>query len=790
MNAVEVTSAKEKEQRQEASFEIPRLLTRNLIPTLTQGLDASDLLECYALVRSAPLHGIANSTIAIHKMVLGIRFRPKGPDMAFHIKSPMELTLEFGAQRVGARLNDEATPIVQIEDSTSYVAWDNVGRVYFTRKLVKENFLSSYFMASISGAVLDELLMAAVEYSERRKVYQPFAVYSEEKGKVLQSSSSSDFTWFIWSHLAKLGVEVDPILPPPIYEVRLWVKSAKKVISEPAVAHQAAVFYQKLYNCLEAIATNNYGSVVAPESKAATNEVPSLEPTARTKTTNEPSSLPDLDTITGNLDDDERGGEDSGNSGGTDEESNRDDGPNENVRRRIEEGLLGEEFEDPESENDADEQSQRDPIKNSSSETEPNLQPGINGGPGEKGDVTSQSRTPSMFPSSSPSQLSMDTQDYTKDMSTHDEQTPEKEGPGQGVEETKQAADDAQKAADQAKSVAESEGDTKAADAAQAAADAAQAAATATSKAAAQAAMDSLLSRDGAMMSSIATACFTNPRFDIASIDVNGSVTIDAYLYRDSSFFYELELASPYIEVAKLNRELPKATLVSEYGSGGDTVDWILALWVVFLVWFMVLLICQQMGYCHFVGTIFKCQRWFFNPRKYDYEGELMAGHESGPIFFFGKDGIPLSMGGRRSTYSPMQQRESVQNVMANSTVDDDEFDLQLPSLPSPLKRSQQASVELEMTSLGSPPSIQLRRVNSNATARSNEEVDDSLASSLPVPERLLRNPDLVEMPDLKSRSKVAVPVGSSPSNFGEILSPSSFGDASTDESSPDRKFL
>jgi hypothetical protein len=83
-----------------------------------------------------------------------------------------------------------------------------------------------------------------------------------------------------------------------------------------------------------------------------------------------------------------------------------------------------------------------------------------------------------------------------------------------------------------------------------------------------------------------------------------------------------------------------------------------------------------------------------------------------------------------------------------------------------------------------------LRRVNSNATARSNEEVDDSLASSLPVPERLLRNPDLVEMPDLKSRSKVAVPVGSSPSNFGEILSPSSFGDASTDESSPDRKFL
>eukprot|EP00429_Kryptoperidinium_foliaceum_P009881 CAMPEP_0176004772 /NCGR_PEP_ID=MMETSP0120_2-20121206/1865_1 /TAXON_ID=160619 /ORGANISM="Kryptoperidinium foliaceum, Strain CCMP 1326" /LENGTH=64 /DNA_ID=CAMNT_0017337463 /DNA_START=250 /DNA_END=441 /DNA_ORIENTATION=- len=46
---------------------MPQVLTRAVIPSLIQDLDASDVLECYALVRSAPLHGLANSTIQIQK---------------------------------------------------------------------------------------------------------------------------------------------------------------------------------------------------------------------------------------------------------------------------------------------------------------------------------------------------------------------------------------------------------------------------------------------------------------------------------------------------------------------------------------------------------------------------------------------------------------------------------------------------------------------------------------------------------------------------------------------------
>ena len=98
---------------------LPRVLTHSIIPTLTQGLDASDVIECYALVRSAPLHGIANSTIHIDKMALGMRYRPSGGGAgSTHQqraeKKPVELTIEYGPQRFGPQLHHEAMPIIHV----------------------------------------------------------------------------------------------------------------------------------------------------------------------------------------------------------------------------------------------------------------------------------------------------------------------------------------------------------------------------------------------------------------------------------------------------------------------------------------------------------------------------------------------------------------------------------------------------------------------------------------------------------------------------------------------------
>jgi hypothetical protein len=711
------TTTTEASSSHKTPLETPRVLTRNLIPSLTYGLDASDMLECYTLVRSAPLHGIANSTVTIQKSVVGIRFRPKQDVAALHVKKPMELTLEYGPLRVGQDLNDEAMPIVQVEEDTSYLSWDNVGKVYFTRKIVKENYLSSYYMASMTGAVLDELLLEAVKYTERRKFYQPFAVYSEENGREIRSSSSSDFAWFVWSHLARLGVEVDPILPPPIYEARLWVDSITKVFPEPAAVNKAAIFYQKLFSCMEAIGTKNYAKF-----EDATQH-PSSSPSL---------ALPPSDDNAQNSNDGDR------------------------YRRRVEEQAstgAGNESDTLETTDPQEKEAIPSPLPTES----PTMLP-----------TTSQ---PTDNASPSPSEYFSEEPTIPEEVEEPDEgnnQTPPE--PAKDAEKAKQAANEAQKAADEAKNAAQTEGETKAADAAQAAADAAHAAAAATSKAAAKSAMGNLLSGDGSLMSSIITTCFTDPHYEIGTVDENGTVTADAFLYRDSSFYYELELVSPYIAVTRLNRPMPRTIYHNDTGSGGDSLDWFLALSLAATVLMMVLLICQQMGK-NYIPAVARCQRWFFNPRKYDYEGNTVSGVHSGPLFFFGESGIPPSMGGRSSTYSPVHRREFEDGAIANQMLfsHEDDEDLHVPSLHYQGK-DERAQLEIEMKSLSpkfhTPPPARMgsglrRSPSGQSLGSADDDAEVTLEKSLPVPDRFLRDPNEVEMPSLKSKSRVAIPVGS-----------------------------
>jgi len=273
------------------------------------------------------------------------------------------------------------------------------------------------------------------------------------------------------------------------------------------------------------------------------------------------------------------------------------------------------------------------------------------------------------------------------------------------------------------------------------------------------------------LMSLIVSKCFSEQKYKISSIDSNGTVATEFYLFRDSSSYYKLKLASPYLDVVKLNRRLPNAaSMLSDYGSGGDALDWTLALSIVVLVLLMVLLVCQQMGN-RYVDAIFKCQRWFFNPRKYDYEGDIISGVQSGSHFFFGESGIPLSMGGRRLSYSP-RNGENLQEVIVDKSLFqdgdyDDENKLQALSTPSHGHKSHtSSSLEVEMTNLSpldhnqngrqTPRELNSWRRNSEQSNSSSEEDKEVLE----IPERLLRNPDLVELPDLKSRSKVAIPVG------------------------------
>jgi len=628
-------------------------------------------------------------------------------------KQPVEMTLEYGPQRVGPLLRHEAMPYIQgMDQDYSFIGWENEGRIFYTTEIVTETYVSSYYMASMSGAVLNKILVQAVEYSELRRRYLPFSIFSAKKGREVRSSSSVDFAQYIWRHLANLGVEIHPILPPPIYEARLWVDSWETVVPSQVTSNEAASFYQKLYQCLEAIATNDYSAYVPPvlptASPVAVSRMPSLAPTvASTKRSPSRTRLPttnpnaeEASDAPGNRTLDDRWVEQAEGSEGSINDLDDDDAVNIDVG---------------------------DPVVEKDQNTDD-----------DSASTLSDSQSPSMAkPAVSPSPVSP--------APTSAVIVPEDK-----VEEAKQAVATAQQAADEAKNAAQTEGDNKAADAAQSAATAAQVAVDATSDAAAKAAMDGLLSGDGATMTAIVTQCLTREKYGIASVNGNGTITIDAFLYLEGTNYYKLKMTSPFLEIAKINRALPVAVKRSELMGGGEPVDFVLAFLVLSSVFLLVIFLLQQVGY-ECCQSLFRCQRWFFNPRKYDYEGNTLD--KVGGSLHADEDNIPLSMGGRASKSPSLFTRTSTPKSSRTSP------GLDSPELKSPDSGGTRDSLEeLEMSILSSGHSTLMTSDRNHQGNLSGDDMDEHLAV---VPERLFRDPDLVDMPHLKSTSRVAIPVGS-----------------------------
>ena len=733
----------------------PRVLTTNLIPSITQDLDASDVLECYALVRSVPLHGIADSSIHIQKAVLAFRFRPKRTAFGTLInKDPVEITLEYGPQRAGADLDHDGIPLVQADAFS--MSWDNVGRVYYTTKIVSEAYLSSYYMASMTGTVLEKILLKAVEYAERKRRYQPFAVFSSETNeKVLKSSSSQDFTSFIWKQLAILGVEIEPILAPPVHEARLWATALHKIVPDGTVTHDATIFYHKLYSCLTAIATNDYTEFTPtqrPTISASPTALPieTTAPTATAPTTLDSNNSTHTEPVNvGPLEDDL-----------VDKDADNDDGDDRRLRKldQLEDNDDSIEYEDDVKDNDIkNEDDVKDNDVKNEDEGDSIIEESNQGDDFVQQDddeeeehddsaaldpIESKSTSPSSaaFSSQSPTPL------HTPEPTAHID-------PDADAEEAQQAAEKAKKAAEEAKNAAQTDAENKAAEAANEAADAAQKAADATSKAAAQAAMTGILSGDGAMMSSIITNCFTNPQYGIASLEEDGNLTTQAYLYRDGSLYWHLELAPPYFTVDKVDRPLPRVADLSSDGEGGNMVDWTIAFIVLGMLLLGIVVILQQMGYKLFY-RMYLLQRWFFNPSKYDYEGDLHDFGDETISFHFSDNGVPISLGGRRTTSSDTSRdgllngREELDADRDHSTssssdgVDDERMgDVELSQIPT--HRSLSSSSKMRPTS---PPYSNL----------SSPTFDDDSTYS----KRIRKNPDLVDLPNLTSKSKVATPVG------------------------------
>ena len=308
---------------------------------------------------SSTTNNIPSGPILVRKSALAFRYRPRvasvshgshsSSSITLDNQSPwdeieqqkyFELTLEFGPQRTGVTKTSESVPLVHADmvDGTigKYVSWENEGRVYHSTRISLE-WTEAYYMASITGVVLEKIIQRAVDFTYKRPRYQPFEVVSiPSQNLLLRSSGSDDFVWEMFRDLAELYVDIDPLLVPPRSRVQFYVadpeeeedddvqrvdesnesnnvlnnnkdtistsrrKQPNPNVKKVREASQAAAFYEKFFNCAHAIKSGDYSLYLPP---------PTVAPTAMPTDSKAPSAMP-----SGTVSDNGYGGKDYENS--------------------------------------------------------------------------------------------------------------------------------------------------------------------------------------------------------------------------------------------------------------------------------------------------------------------------------------------------------------------------------------------------------------------------------------------------------------------------------------------
>ena len=302
---------------------------------------------------------IPSGPVLIRKSALAFRYHPRvasthnGPHFSTDYSSSVpldnlspgdhleqqkyfELTLEYGPQRTGVAKTSESIPRVHVDmeiggqtnsNIGKYVSWENEGRVYHTTQISGE-WTEAYYMASITGVVLEKIIQRAVDYTYKRPRYQPFEVVSiPSQQLLLRSSGSDDFVLEMFRDLAELYVDIDPLLVPPRGRVQFYVSDPEEKTSDddgrrgngsdgsndspnsipakqpnpnanpnvkkvkgPVESSLAAVFYENFFNCAHAIKSGDYSMYLPPPP-------PSLAPTAMPSAVSMvPSNMPSIST--------------------------------------------------------------------------------------------------------------------------------------------------------------------------------------------------------------------------------------------------------------------------------------------------------------------------------------------------------------------------------------------------------------------------------------------------------------------------------------------------------------
>ena len=124
--------------REASETMVPQILTRSSVLPGVDELDAGDVIECYALMRPAPLENAfpsgtssSNQRIEVGKSAIAFRYKPKSASPDDSMKRQFELTLEYGPQRTGSDQSLESMPHInggdEADDDNKFLSWTNNG---------------------------------------------------------------------------------------------------------------------------------------------------------------------------------------------------------------------------------------------------------------------------------------------------------------------------------------------------------------------------------------------------------------------------------------------------------------------------------------------------------------------------------------------------------------------------------------------------------------------------------------------------------------------------------------
>lgn len=478
-------------------------------------------------------------------------------------------------------------------------------------------------MAPTTGAVLSKILNDfIVEYPIRHPRFQPFTIVEKETGKtIVKSSNSDDFMWEVFKALADMFVDIEPVLVPNRYRVRIYVQhvdrdfenigsekyvnmigndnddyTGQNAVAKMNVANAAAQFYDKMFSCVKAIGSGDYSAFdKTPEPSLQPTSKPTTVPTANPTVyaTHSPSGLPTsvVTVLTSQ--------------------------PTLNSTRDTNQTSADSNYQIPNHEN----KTVVDDYDNNKHSNESHGQQNFYA---KNDDTDNEGRNLRSVINNEADDIHDDDDDYYVDDNQNDDNN-NAESQSQDMEKIVQDAEDAAQEALEAAELAEESAKTvnenEAVIAAAQAAEAAKKAAQATSEAAALNAMEYIFSGDGEMMTTAISTCFQDPKYGIRndkiSVDSEGNeqitTTTNAFVYIDGSHYFRLNLTSPFVTVSRINEPLPKANILPE--GKGDFVDILLAAIIISFFSFGMYVMLQKIGLVNRDRNM-KFE-WFFHPTKY-----------------------------------------------------------------------------------------------------------------------------------------------------------------------------